>query len=127
MEVLNGDMANISAFRFSFWQKIEYYEPTAKFPDQRWQLGRFVGITWDAGDEFTFKLWTEPNGNWKEGSKLTRNKQVSTKKRHRRDRQVVFKLVDIPDLEGDGQEEQPVQEEEMLDSCTDPVNNETTD
>eukprot|EP00957_Ditylum_brightwellii_P079547 6048607-Ditylum_brightwellii.AAC.1 len=73
MEVLNEDTTNISAFRLSFWQKIEYYEPTAKFPDQRWQLGCFVGITWDAGNEFTFKLWTEPDGNWKEGGKLTRN------------------------------------------------------
>eukprot|EP00957_Ditylum_brightwellii_P078615 5976852-Ditylum_brightwellii.AAC.1 len=75
--------------------KIEYFEPTAKFPNKRWQVGCFVGITWNASDEFKFKVWTELDGNWKKGSELIR-KQVPTKKRHGCDHQVVFKLVDIP-------------------------------
>eukprot|EP00957_Ditylum_brightwellii_P057587 4366476-Ditylum_brightwellii.AAC.1 len=89
MEVLNGDMANIFAFRLSFWQKIKYCEPTAKFPDQRWQLGCFVGITWDAGNEFTFNLLTEPDeAEEPDGlSPFKFQKQLSTKKRCGRDRQ----------------------------------------
>eukprot|EP00957_Ditylum_brightwellii_P145745 11098494-Ditylum_brightwellii.AAC.1 len=112
MEVLNGDAADISAFRFSFWQKIKYYEPTANFPDQRWQLGRFVGIVWDAGNEFTFEVKTETDET-EEPDNLSSFKfqmQVSTKKRCGRDCQVVFKLVDILDLEEEQQEEQTVQE-----------------
>ena len=71
-ELLNGDTPDISAFRFSFWQAIEYYEPTAKFPEARWKAGRFLGIAWESGDAFTFKIWTEKDG-WSEGRELTRN------------------------------------------------------
>ena len=73
-EVMNGDTADISAFRFTFWQEIEYYEPSAKFPQNRWQNGRFIGIAWDSGDQFTFYVWTEPDdGGWNKGQELTRN------------------------------------------------------
>jgi hypothetical protein len=36
-ELLNGDTPDISAFRFSFWQLIEYFDPTARFPDSQWK------------------------------------------------------------------------------------------
>eukprot|EP00957_Ditylum_brightwellii_P201287 15324936-Ditylum_brightwellii.AAC.1 len=39
-----------STFRYSFWQKIKYFELTAKFPDQQWRLGQFLGIAWDSED-----------------------------------------------------------------------------
>jgi hypothetical protein len=56
-ELLHGeDTSDISAFRFSFSQPIEYFGPTARFPDTQWKEGRFLGITWDSGDQFTFKV-----------------------------------------------------------------------
>ena len=71
-ELLNGDTPDILAFCFSFWQAIEYYEPTAKFPEARWKAGRFLGIAWESGDAFTFKVWTEKDG-WSKERELTRN------------------------------------------------------
>ena len=125
-EVLNGDTPDISPFRFSFWQEIEYFEPTAKFPESRWCKGRFLGIAWHSGDDFTFKIWTEPDGKgWKGGRELVRNivrarkksedevkqepedmshfkfqKKTRTKKRRGRRRQTVFQLEDIEEFEG---------------------------
>ena len=72
-EILNGDTPDLSAFRFSFWQPVEYYDPVAKFPDSQWKRGRFLGIAWDSGDQFTFKIWTDHDDDWKNGKELTRN------------------------------------------------------
>jgi hypothetical protein len=72
-EILNGDTPDISAFRFGFWQPIDYFDPTAKFPDSQWKQGRFLGIAWDYGDQFTFTIWTEPGGDWRKGRELVRN------------------------------------------------------
>jgi hypothetical protein len=72
-EILNGDTPDISAFRFGFWQPIDYFDPTAKFPDSQWKQGRFLGIAWDSGDQFTFTIWTEPGGDWRKGRELVRN------------------------------------------------------
>ena len=36
-------------------------------------MGRFTGISWDTGDQFTFKLWSEPGGDWTKVSKFVRN------------------------------------------------------
>ena len=72
-EILNGDTPDISAFRFYFWQPIEYFDPTAKFPDALWKPGRFIGIAWDSGDQFTYKVWTEPDWKWQDGVELVRN------------------------------------------------------
>ena len=124
-EVLNGDTADISAFRFSFWEPIEYLEPTAKFPQSRWGYGRFIGIAWDSGDMFTFKIWTEPDGDWTKGLELVRNivrsrstimpepaigepedmsqfkfqRKVATRKRKGRNKTTVYKLQDVPEQE----------------------------
>lgn len=43
-ELLNGDTPDISPFRFKFWERIEYYEPTARYPESPWREGNFVGI-----------------------------------------------------------------------------------
>lgn len=72
-EILNGDTPDISVFRFHFWQPIEYYEPTARCPESLWKRGRFLGIAWDSGDRFTYIVWTEPDGDWKNGGELVRN------------------------------------------------------
>ena len=40
MDILNEDTIDISAFRYKFWQEVEYYEPIAKFPEHRWKLHR---------------------------------------------------------------------------------------
>ena len=41
-------------FRFSFREKVEYYDPNAKQPNDRWVPARFLGIAWDSGDSLTF-------------------------------------------------------------------------
>ena len=43
------------------------------FPESHWNMGRFIGIAWDTGDMFTFKVWSEPDGKWKNGQELTSN------------------------------------------------------
>ena len=72
--MLNGDTPDISAFRFGFWQEIDSFEPTAKFPNSRWKPGCFLGINWKSGDAFTFTIWTVGKDNtWETGRELTRN------------------------------------------------------
>ena len=124
MELLNGDTVDISAFRYKFWQELEYYdyEPSAKFPEHQWRLCRFLGIAWDSGDSFIFKIWTEPDGEWKDGCELVHDivrprrtvlttskqegpdnsscfkfqKKVPTKKRRRdRDNDDLYQLQDL--------------------------------
>ena len=120
-EVLNGDTADISPFRFKFCQPIQFID-NAQFPDSGWALGRFIGIAWDTGDLFTFKVWSEPDGNWWKGQEYVRNvvrprgedeiptnqevepdlsqfrfqRKYKTKKRKRGD-EYVYELRDIPD------------------------------
>ncbi len=36
-------------------------------------MARFLGIAWDSGDEFTFKIWSEPDGDWRKGREYTCN------------------------------------------------------
>jgi hypothetical protein len=69
----DGHTPGISAFRFKFWEPVWYYEPTAKHPAPNFLPGRFVGIAWDNGDTFTYKVWTTPNDKWKDQTKLIRN------------------------------------------------------
>ena len=71
-EVLNGDTADISPFRFKFWQPVKFYNKSS-FPNSRWVMARFLGIAWDTGDLFTFRLWSEPDGDWTKGREFTRN------------------------------------------------------
>ena len=73
VEKLTGNTPDISVFRFSFWQPVYYYEPTAKYPKPNFLPGRFVGIAWNHGDAFTYRIWTCPNGNWENGLELIRN------------------------------------------------------
>ena len=119
-EVLNGDTADISPFRFKFWQPIKFMTKS-QFPESSWEMGRFLGIAWDTGDLFTFKVWSEPGGDWSKGSEMTRNvvrarhesempideqipdlsqfkfqKKYKTKKR-KRNKEFVYELRDVPD------------------------------
>eukprot|EP00957_Ditylum_brightwellii_P204465 15339393-Ditylum_brightwellii.AAC.1 len=138
-------MTDISAFRYSFCQEIKYFEPTTEYPDHQWRIDHFVGTAWDSGDDFTFKVWTEPDGKWKKGSELMQNviqphhsklltvnkeeldnmspfkfqKKTPTKKRHGWDQHTVYELVDVRDLDEEIEEKQMNQElEEPVDSCT---------
>jgi hypothetical protein len=72
-ELLNGRTPDISVFRFSFFEPVWYYEPTAKYPDPNFLPGVFVGIAWNHGDSFTYRIWTCPKGNYKDGQELIRN------------------------------------------------------
>ena len=36
-------------------------------------MGRFLGIAWDDGDIFTFKVWSELDGKWDKGREFTIN------------------------------------------------------
>ncbi len=122
-EVLNGDTADISPFRFKFWEPIKFYSTKQPFPQSRWIMGRFLGIAWDSGDLFTFRVWSEPNGKWQDGQEYTRNvvrlrdademppkqeedpelsqfrfqRKYRTKKR-RSGNEFVYDLRDIPDV-----------------------------
>ena len=39
-EVLNGDTADISPFRFKFWEPVKFLDNPG-FPESRWTMGRF--------------------------------------------------------------------------------------
>ena len=125
VEALTGDTPDISAFRYSFWQEIDYFDPTARFPLSPWQPEYFLGINWKGGDAFTFTVWTAGrDGDWTKGRELTRNiirprkhdhvkyapsendkaydtfrfqKRVTSRKR-RRGQDVVQKLIDLEEL-----------------------------
>jgi len=71
--LLDGITPDISMFRFGFFEPVWYYEPTAKYPEPSFCPGRFVGIAWDHGDAFTYRIWTCPNGKWTGGTELIRN------------------------------------------------------
>ena len=47
MECLFGQTPDLSAFRFSFYQPIWYFEPSTPAPNHPFQPGRFVGISLD--------------------------------------------------------------------------------
>jgi hypothetical protein len=120
-EVLNGDTADISPFRFKFWQPIKFMDKS-QFPGSTWVLGRFIGIAWDTGDLFTFKVWSEPEGKWQDGQEFVRNvvrpraesemptsqeenpdlnqfrfqRKYRTKKR-KRNKEFIYELRDIPE------------------------------
>ena len=55
-EYLSGNTPDISVFRYSFWQPIEYLDSHAKFPNCKWKPGRFVGIAWKHGDSLTYRI-----------------------------------------------------------------------
>jgi len=125
--ILNDDTPDISAFRFSFWQEIDYFDPNARFPESKWKSGRFLHIDFTSGDAFTFLIWTvDDNGNWTDGRELVRNiirprkfenvveneaqieeayksfkfqKKVPTKKRKGRTKEIVYKLVNLEEIE----------------------------
>jgi hypothetical protein len=61
-------------FQFYFWQPIKSLPPKTKFPGSKRQKGRFVGIAWNHGDPFTYRIWTETDdGGWKAGEELVHN------------------------------------------------------
>jgi len=71
--MLSGDTPDISAFRFHFWEQVEYWEPTEKQPKSGWKNGRFLGINWSAGDNMTFFIETEKNPGEGRNIVLTRS------------------------------------------------------
>jgi hypothetical protein len=73
MEKMYGMMPDILMFQFKFWEAVWYYEPTAKYPKPNFLPGRFIGIAWDHGDAFTYKIWITPDDNWEKGQELIRN------------------------------------------------------
>ena len=144
MEALNGDTADISPFRFKFWQPVKFMV-NAQFPDSKWMMGRFVGIAWDTGDLFTFRVWSEPEGRWQDGSEYTRNvvrprsedeipqdqsqdpdidkfrlqRKVRTRKR-RRGNKDAFELRDVPEVK---QSPTNSSEDVMMEYNVDPTSN----
>jgi hypothetical protein len=74
MEVPYGHTpGDISMFWFTFWEPIWYYEPTAKYPKPNFLPGRFVGIAWDHGNVFMYRVWMTPKNNWEDGPELACN------------------------------------------------------
>ena len=73
MEILHGDTPDTSMFRFKFWEPVWYYENPAKWPNPRKLTGRWIGIAWNHGDHFTYKVWTTPDDDWRKGREIIRN------------------------------------------------------
>ena len=71
MELYTGDTLDISMFGFRFWQPVEVFEATAAFPHPKLVNARFIGIAWTSGDLFTYKVWTEPDGDWRKGKEYS--------------------------------------------------------
>jgi hypothetical protein len=73
-ELLNSVTPDISVFRFVSFEPIWYYKPAVKYPDPNFMPGHFVGISWNSGDAFTYRIWACPEGKQlSEGHKLVRN------------------------------------------------------
>ena len=70
-EKLTGNTPDISVFRFHFWQRVEYYDPTVKQPNDGWVAARFLGIAWDSGDIMTY--YVEPENQTGKPSVLVRS------------------------------------------------------
>ena len=62
VEILNGDMADISEFRYIFWKPIEYYNPSTSFTYWRGKNYRFLNIFWDTGNQFISNSLNGPYG-----------------------------------------------------------------
>eukprot|EP00957_Ditylum_brightwellii_P008391 635390-Ditylum_brightwellii.AAC.1 len=60
-EMLTGNTVDIIVFQYTFWQPLEYIDPSQKFPAIKWKNGQFIGIAWDHGNPFTYLVWTEPD------------------------------------------------------------------
>ena len=142
-EVLNGDMVNISPFRFSFGQPIKFLD-NAQFLNSYWIMGRFLGIAWDT---FTFKVWSETDGKWQASTEFTRNvvrtraddemptnnevdpeldrfkfqRMTHTNKR-KRSKEFVYELTDIPEYEEAEDTMKAGNGDEELDNAGEPSN-----
>jgi hypothetical protein len=81
-ERLYGTTPDISRFRFQFWQKAWYYEPSSKFPESPWRPCRVLFPAPKSGDEFTYKVWTITDlklETWEDGRELTRDVVIPRK------------------------------------------------
>ena len=141
---LNGDTADISAFRYDFWQPIDHFDPTARFPELPWKPGYYLHIDWTSGDPFTFVIWNEVGGSLEQGRQVVQNiirpctlqppdleiknesnaefkfkRKVATKKRKANRKDVVYGFHDIDDIdsgENDGSGLVQYQDSEELNS-----------
>ena len=74
MEVHLGDTPEIPMFQFRLWEPVEVFSNCSKFPHSKLIPARFIGISWEHGDAFTYQVWTEPEeGGWKKGKELICN------------------------------------------------------
>jgi len=73
IEKLRGNTPDISMFRFSWFQPVWFFEPMTKFPDHPFKAGFFVGIAWDHGDPFTYRIWQPTGNDVEKGRELIRN------------------------------------------------------
>ena len=80
MEKLHGKTPDISMFRFGFWAPVWYYKPTKKFLAPNFLPSRHLGITYEHGNYFTYKVWTLPDDKWEDGRKLVRD--IVTMRQH---------------------------------------------
>lgn len=119
IEMKTGETADLSMFRYHFWQPIHYYEPNAPFPEPNLLPGRWLGIAWDTGDRLTYRIKTEGRDR--------RNDQVITRsvirprfedqeaERWDEDDMPKFsmykdgKLVEVPDWDDDLREQEEIE------------------
>ena len=55
-----GKTLDLSPFRFHFWEKVFYHNPTEKQLQISHKTERFIGIEWEYGDNLYYYLRTMP-------------------------------------------------------------------
>ncbi len=73
VEKMFGHTPLIGMFCYVFWEPVLHFEPVATCPKTKILPGRFTGIAWDQRDAFTYRIWSEPEGDWTRGCALIPN------------------------------------------------------
>ena len=96
--IVNGHTADISPFRFHFWEPVWYYQPGVKSPKSKWLPGRWLGFAHSVGDHFTYYVRTEkPTGEGRQ-SVIVRNLVISRRKHIGTEREYVTADPEDPEL-----------------------------
>ena len=54
--MIKGETADISIFRFSWFQPVWYYNPLVSFPNNKMEPGLFLDLADNTGDGFSYEL-----------------------------------------------------------------------
>ena len=54
--MLLGETPDISRFRFKWFESIWYYNPSVSFPRDKMELGFFLDVAENTGDNFSYAI-----------------------------------------------------------------------